>query len=266
MIASSPPSSIDRSERIAPGRSLPNARSQRSHVFCSPNPRNCPAISRGPTRCPANTSWSCAEGRDQLARLRPERLDERASTGDREVEPELLGAAHQPRLELLAGDVDLPDLAHRLHQLLEGGRHLAAIGDDAGQHERGVRVGRGEVAADLVEGLLPERLGVVDQQRPRLAEQRRRRQALELSALPLGGVDLRGLRVAEERERRLPQEVVVLSPEERHGRGSLRRHRSDSTVGVRPSKVTVIIPSRSVRHIRAPEAAIASMISASGCP
>src|SRR3954451_3137165 len=40
MSASSPFSSIARRARIAPARSLPKARSQRSHVFCSPKPRN----------------------------------------------------------------------------------------------------------------------------------------------------------------------------------------------------------------------------------
>ena len=211
MIASSPPSSIDRSERIAPGRSLPNARSQRSHVFCSPSPRNCPAISRGPTRCPAKNVLELTERRDELAGLGPERLDERPGPGDREVEPVLLRPTDEPGLEILTGDVDLPDLAERLHQSLEGGRNLPAIGDHAREDERGVRIRRGQVAPDLVEGLLPERPGVVHEERPRFAEQRRRCQTLELAAPPLCGVDLRRLDIAEERERCLANEGVVLS-------------------------------------------------------
>ena len=197
-----------------------------------PQPAELPRDLARTDALPGEHVLELAQRRDELTGLGPKRLDERPGPGDREVEAELLRPADEPRLEILAGDVDLPDLAERLHQLLESRRDLPAIGDHAREDERGVRIRRGEVAPDLVEGLLPERPGVVHEERPRFAEQRRRGQTLELPALPLGGVDLRSLGIAEERERRLANEEVVLSPEESHGRGRLRRHRSDSTVGI----------------------------------
>ena len=96
------------------------------------------------------------ERRDQLTGLGTERLDERPRSRDREVQPSLRGSSDEPRLQLLAGDVNLADLPDRCHELLKPRGHLPALGDDAGEHQGGVGVGGLEVPRDLLEGLLPE--------------------------------------------------------------------------------------------------------------
>ena len=59
------------------------------------------------------------ERRDQLTGLGAECLDEGTSPRDHQIELACLGPCHEPRLQLLAGDVDLADLTDRLHELLE---------------------------------------------------------------------------------------------------------------------------------------------------
>ena len=75
--ASSRPSSIDRHERIAPGRSLANAWSQRSQTCCSPEPAE---LLRNDLRGDAlagERRTELAERCDELPRLLAEGLDER---------------------------------------------------------------------------------------------------------------------------------------------------------------------------------------------
>jgi hypothetical protein len=205
------------------------------------------------------------ERRDQLTGLRAERLDERPSSRDREIEAVVLRLRDEPGLQLLLGDIDLANLADRLDELLETHGDLPPLGDDAGKDQGGVRVGCLEIPGDLLEGLLAERPGVVDEERARLAEQRRRGQPLELSALPLGRIDLGRLGRTEERESRLSKQVRVFAPEERHGRAAVG-HLSDSIVGVGPSKMIVIVPARSVLQTSAPLATRASSVAGTGWP
>ena len=132
-------------------------------------------------------------------------------------------------MRAIATWVTVPD---RLHQLVEGGRRLPAFGDLAADHERRIGVGRLQVRGDLGGRVLRERLRVGDHQPARLAEQRRRREVLELAALPLAGVDLGGVLTLERRQPGLAQQEGVLAPQERHG--NLRRgHRPDATAASR---------------------------------
>ena len=135
---------------------MPNARSHRSQVFCSPRPRNCCADLPRADATPGEHVLELLERPDQLTGLGTERLDERPRSRDREVQPPLLGSGDEPGLQLLAGDVDLADLPDRCHELLKRRGHLPAIADDAGEDQGGVGVGSLEVPGDLLEGFLPE--------------------------------------------------------------------------------------------------------------
>src|SRR5262249_55022337 len=119
--------------------------------------------------------------------------------------------------------------------------------------------------AELVHRLLRERTEIRDDQGPRLAEQRRRREILELAPLPLGGVDLGDAAVVCELEGRSPEEERVLAPEQDDGR---RRsgHRSADTTGPRSVTVTSIVPCWSVRQICAPTPSSSASAFGSGWP
>ena len=173
-----------------------------------------------------------------------ERVDERRRAVGREVELLRLRPLEHPAGKLLARDLDLGHRPDALDELHERRRRLRAIADHRDQHERRVGVGRLQVAAQLADALVGQRLRVRDQERPPLAEQRRRREVPRLAALPQRRRPPRpagGRRGARARPRAggtrpRPTGGAPARP------SRLRAHAADSTTTPPPSKVTVTVP------------------------
>src|SRR5512132_717799 len=197
-----------------------------------------------------------------------ERVDERGRPVRRQVEPLRGRTLEEPAWKLLALDLDLGHRAATLDELHERRRGLRPIADHRDEHERRARIGGFEVPGEFADAVVGQRPRVRDQERPPLAEQRGRREVRRLAPLPEPAVHLDRLQVAEELERGLPQQELVLAPQQGHRRGPGvgRAHAADSTTSPSPPKVTVTVPTRSVRSTRAPDARIQSRTSGTGWP
>ena len=141
MMASSPASSIDRRLRIAPGRSLPNARSQKIPRLLLAEPLELLADLGRTDPVGAVGGAQLLDGRHQPATVGPERVDEGARRLRGELGAGALRPLDQPRLEVLLPDLDLDDLADRVHELHQRRGRLAPL-DHGAREDRAGPTGR----------------------------------------------------------------------------------------------------------------------------
>ncbi len=225
---------MERSARMAPGRILAEGLVAEVPGALLTEPAELPVDLPRTDALTGEGVTQLLDGCRELPEVLADRLDQRPGGGTHELHVRCLRSLEEPSLELLALDLDLPHLTDGGDQLLQRRRHLAALGHRAGEDERGVGVGQGEVGGQLGDRLLREIPAVAHEEGPALTEQRRRGQVLQLPALPRPGVDLVGTDSGEQLEGGLTQEERVLAPQQDHGRGGLLRHRSDATTGLGP--------------------------------